>query len=166
MKIVLLLLCVAFAGCGTKTNEDIAKDLITEKLKTSLPDFKNYEAVNFGALGTAFLPYEETDQYITNSKALNDCKDSITVLEKMIKENKTASTAGDTYKERLQQLLDSIKAKNERNNAYKQAYTPEKLFKMPHSYIVKDKSGLGKRTEDEFYIDKDLKRVVKVHKVY
>jgi predicted small lipoprotein YifL len=29
MKIVLLLLCVALAGCGAKSKEDIDKDLIT-----------------------------------------------------------------------------------------------------------------------------------------
>lgn len=166
MKIVLLLLCVAFAGCGAKSNEDIARDLITEKLKTTLPAFENYESVNFGTMGTAFLPYEETDQYKANSKALNDYKDSVAVLEKMIRENKPASTEEGKYKERMLQLMDSSKAINERNNEAKQGYTPEKLFKMTHSYILKDKSGPEKKTEEEFYFDKDLKKVVKVNKVY
>ncbi|MEP7106374.1 MAG: hypothetical protein ABI760_00300 [Ferruginibacter sp.] len=163
MKIGILLLCVAFAGCGAKSNEDIAKDLIREKLKTSLPDFNNYESLNFGTLGKAFLPYEETDRHIANLKALNIYKDSITALEKIIKENKTASPESS---KRLQQLLDSTKAISERNNAEKQAYTPENLFKITHAYKIKDKSGLEKKTEEEFYFDKDLKRVVKIHKVY
>ena len=166
MKIVLLLLCVAFAGCGAKSNEDIAKDLIKEKLKTSLADFNMYESVNFGTLGTAFLPYEETEQNIANVKGINECKDSILVLEKLISENKTASPAIAGYKIRLQQLQDSTTAKSERNNSAKQGYTPEKLFKLTHAYILKDKSGMEKKTEEEFYFDKDLKRVVKVHKVY
>ena len=164
MKIVWLLLCVAFAGCGAKSNEDIAKDLIKEKLKTSLPDFNMYESVNFGTLGTAFLPYEETDQSMTNVKAINDCKDSIVVLEKLISENASPSSA--SYKTRLQEFKDSTTAKSERNNTAKQGYTPEKLFKLTHGYILKDKSGVEKKTEEEFYFDKDLKRVVKVHRVY
>ena len=166
MKIILLVICIVFAGCGGKTNEDIAKDLVKEKLKTTLPDYNNYESVNFGALGMAFLPYEETDQYIVNSRALKDYKDSITVLEKLVKENKVVSTDVNDYKKRLQQLMDSSGALNARNNEGKQAYTPEKLFKISHAYKIKDKSGLEKKTEDEFYFDKDLKRVVKVHKVY
>lgn len=165
MKIIWFLLGIALTGCGPKSNEDQAKDLITEKLKTSLPDFNNYESVNFSALGTAFLPYEETSQYITNSKDLINFKDSIAVVENLIKENKTPST-GDNYKQKLQQLQDSIMAKNERYNSYKQGYTPEKLFKMSHAYLIKNNSGLEKKTEVEFYFDKELKRVVKVHKVY
>jgi hypothetical protein len=157
---------MAFAGCGAKSNEDIAKDLIREKLKADLPDFNdNYKAVNYGTLGTASLPYEETDRYITNGKVLKLWKDSISFLEKMIKENKNAP-GSDKYKARLQQLQDSTKVKNEKNSADKQSYIPEKLFKISHAYEVKDNSGVVKRTEDEFYFDKDLKRVVKVHKVY
>ncbi|MBC7886866.1 MAG: hypothetical protein H7Z13_03195 [Ferruginibacter sp.] len=166
MKIIYLLLCIAFTGCGPKSNEDIAKELIKEKLKTSLPDFNNYESANFGRMGKAFLPYEETGQYITNLKALNNCKDSITLLEKMIKENKNGSTGGVSNNERLQQLLDSTRALNDRNNSARQSYTPEQLFKMSHAYTVKDKAGLEIKTEDEFYFDKDLTKVLKVHKVY
>lgn len=165
MKIVWLLLCIAFAGCGPKSNEEIAKDLITEKLKTTLPDFKDYESVNFGALGSASLPYEETDQYVANSKAIKDCNDSIASLEILIKENKTASSAG-SYNSRLQELKDSIRAKGERNATGKQSYTPEKLFKMSHAYTLKDKAGLDKKIEEEFYMDKDLKKVLKVRRVY
>jgi len=162
MKIVWLLLCIVFAGCGPKSNEEIAKDLITEKLKTTLPDFKDYESVNFGALGSASLPYEETEQYVANSKAIKACNDS---LEIMLKEYKAASAA-NTYSSRLQELKDSVQAKSERNATAKQSYTPEKLFKMSHSYTVKDKAGLDKKTEEEFYFDKEMKKVLKVRKVY
>jgi hypothetical protein len=164
MKIVLLFLCVALAGCGAKSNEDIAKDLIREKLKTTLPDFNNYESVNFGTMGTAYLAFEETDQAISNSKALGIYKDSVALLEKTISESKTA--AADNYKVRLQQLQDSMKTISERNNASKQTYIPEKIFKLTHAYIVKDKSGIEKKTEEAFYFDKDFKRIVKVNKIY
>lgn len=166
MKIVLLALCIAFAGCGAKSNEDIAKDLVNEKLKTTLPDFSKYESLNFGALGKAFLPFEETSQYISNKKALTAYKDSMAVLEKMIKEKKTTPPAGATYQERLQQLQDSINALNERNHTARQTYTPEQLFKITHAYIIKDDAGPDKKTEQEFYFDKDLKKVLKFHKVY
>ncbi len=166
MKIVWLLICIVFAGCGPKSNEDIAKDLITEKLKTSLPDFENYESVNFGMMGTAFQPYEETDQYIASSTAIKACKDSVILLEKLISENKSTSTETETYRNSLKKLQDSISVKNKRNSAAKQGYTPKEIFKISHTYIIKDKSGQEKKTEDEFYIDKELKKVLKVHKVY
>jgi hypothetical protein len=153
--------CAVLAGCGPKSNEEIVKDLISAKMKSSLPDFSKYESVNFGTMGTAFLPYEETDQSVANIKEINACKDSIAVVEKLINENKTPA-----YQERLKQLTDSVTAKSDRNNTAKQGYTPEKLFKMSHAYILKSDAGVEKKTEEEFYIDKDLKKVVKVHKVY
>ncbi|MEJ7588849.1 MAG: hypothetical protein WKI04_14930 [Ferruginibacter sp.] len=167
MKIVFLLVCIAFAGCGGKTNEDIARELVEAKLKTSLAgNNMKYEPVNFGKLGTAFLAYEETEGNIANSRSLNNYKDSITNLEKLISETKTSSLTINTYRLRLKQVLDSTKAISERNNTGKRGYTPEKLFKISHAYKLKDKSGITKQTEEEFYIDKDLTKVVKVHKVY
>ena len=157
MKIIWVLLCIVIAGCGAKSNEDIAKELITENLKTTLPEFKNYESVNFGTLGSASLPYGETDQSRDNLKVIQQWKDSVTLLEK---------TTPGSYQAKISQLQDSIKTASERNSATKQSYLPEKLFKLSHAYILKDASGQEKKTEDEFYFDKDLKKVVKVHKVY
>ena len=83
-------------------------------------------------------------------------------MEKMIQEK----TAIENYPVKMQQLQDSIKTTSERNSTAKQSYLPEKLFKLSHAYILKDASGVGKKTEEEFYFDKDLKKVIKVHKVY
>jgi hypothetical protein len=162
-KIAFLLFCAFFASCGSKTNEDLAKELIKQKLKTSLPDFSKYSSLNFGTMGTAFLPYEETNQYKANKKALSDCKDSIAALEKIIRENKAAENAS---RESLQQLIGRANAKSESNRSDKQGYVPEKLFKLTHAYTIEDETGAGKKTEDEFFIDKDFKQVVKVIKVY
>jgi len=138
----------------------MAKDLITEKLKTSLPDFSKYESLNFGTLGLAALPYEETEQSKSAVKSLNVYKDSIAGLERLIKEDKTA--VGGVYHERILQLQDSIKIIRERNSEAKQAYTPEKLYRMTHAYTLKDGAGEAKKKEDEFYIDKDFKKIVKM----
>jgi hypothetical protein len=165
MKIVMLLICVALAGCGAKSKEDIAKDLITEKLKTTLPDFNQYESLNFGTMGTASLTYEETDQYKNNLKALNQCKDSVTLLEKLIKENNSPALTVN-YQQLLKQLQDSAIAKNERNKIAKQSYTPEKLFKLSHAYLLKAASGPDVKKEEYFFIDEGLKKVVKVQKVF
>ncbi|MEP7142036.1 MAG: hypothetical protein ABI707_04155 [Ferruginibacter sp.] len=168
MKKILLFLSIAFAGCGAKTNEDIAKDLIAERLKTTLPDFNNYEALNYGTMGKAFLPYEETDQYIKNTKAVQMFKDSISILQQLITAKKTASADGTDvkYKERMQQLLDSAKLKNDTINSGKRVYIPEQLFKLTHAYKVKDKSGVEKTTEEAYYFDKDFKKIQKVQKIY
>jgi len=165
MKIILLLLCVAFAGCGAKTKEDIAKDLITEKLKTSLPDFNQYESLNFGTIGTASLPYEETDRYKNNLKELNQYKDSVALLQKLILENATPSNT-TTYLIQIKELKDSVSSKNERNKIIKQSYTPEKLFKLSHAYLIKAASGPDVKKEEYFFIDEGLKKVIKVQKVY
>ncbi|MEO6550261.1 MAG: hypothetical protein ABIN94_19815 [Ferruginibacter sp.] len=159
MKKVWVLVTIVFMGCGAKSNEEIAKDLIKEKLKSSLPNAKGYEPVNFGALGTAFMPYEESAGYIGNMKHIKVYKDSADLLQK-------TTVLDNSGKKKLEVILDSIKAKNQRNSAEKQSYVPGKLFKMTHDYTVKDETGIEKKTEDEFYFDKDLKSVVKVHKVY
>lgn len=165
MRLVLLFLCVALTSCGAKSKEDIAKDLITEKLKTTLPDFNQYESLNFGTLGTASLPYEETDQYKINLKALNQCKDSITLLQKLINENIVSANL-PTYQQIVKQLQDSTLAKSERNKISKQSYVPEKLFKVSHAYLIKSASGPDVKKEEYFYIDEALQKVIKVQKLY
>ena len=165
MKIILLLLCIALAGCGAKSKEDIAKDLITEKLKTTLPDFNQYESLNFGTMGTASLPYEETDKYKNNLKELNQYKDSVALLEKLIQENATPSNT-TTYLLQIKHLQDSVIAKNEKNKITKQSYTPEKLFKLSHAYLIKAASGPDVKKEEFFFIDEGLKKVIKIQKVY
>lgn len=166
MKIGYCLLLVAvLTGCGPKSDEEKAHDLVTENLKTTLPDFSSYSSLNFGALGTAFLPYEETSQYLDYKKALTAYSDSVAVLQKLIQADSVAAAA-KTYKERIQVLQDSSAAQSERNKIAKQGYTPEKLFKLTHAYNLSFKDGTEKKTEAEFFLDKDLTKVVKVHKLY
>jgi len=157
-----LLLCVAFTACGPKSNKEKAMEVVIANLKTSLPESAHYNPLNFGALGTASLPYEETSQYLDHKKLMNQYSDSILLLQKMI----TADATAAGYKERLQQLQDSSAAKSERNKIAKQSYIPEKLFKLTHAYTVDDKDDIEHKTESEFFIDKELTRVVKMHKVY
>jgi len=159
------LLCAVFVGCGPKSNEEKAHDLVIENLKITLPDFSSYTSLNFGALGTAFLPYEETSQYLAYKKAVAGYSDSILVLQKMIQADSTAAIA-KTYKERIQMLQDSSTAQSEINKTARQGYTPEKLFKLTHAYNLSFKDGTEKKTEAEFFLDKDLTKVVKVHKLY
>ncbi len=160
-----LLLCIVFTACGPKSNKEKAMDAVREHLKTTLPDFDKYAALNFGELGTASLPYEETSQYVAHKKSINECRDSILLLQKMISADSTSAPAA-AYKVRLQQLQDSSIAKNERNKIARQGYTPEKLFKLTHAYTLKDQDGNDKKTEAEFFIDEDLTRVVKMNKLY
>ena len=156
-----LLLCIAFTGCGPKSNEDKAMELVTENLKKTLPDFNKYTSLNFGKLGSASLPYEETSEYLAYKKTMKEYSDSILVLQKLITTG--SSTA---LQQRLQQLQDSSLAKNEANKNIRQGYTPEKLYKLTHAYTLKDGDGNEKKTEAAFFIDKDFTRVVKVEKLY
>ena len=160
MKIIMLLLVVVLAGCGANSNEEIAKDLVAQKLKDSLRDFNSYKPVSFGNLGTASLLYEESDTYLANMKALKPVKDSIVILELLVKTNSSAA-----YTQRLQQLNDSATALTTANKTQKQAYTPEKLFKLNHTYTLQDKAGPEVKSEAAFFMDKDLKKVVKVVKI-
>ena len=140
-------------------------DVITENLKTTLPDFNKYTSLNFGPLGSASLPYEETSQYLNYKKTLIVYRDSMLLLQKMISADSTAP-AVKGYRQTLQQLQDSTTAKNEWNKTTRQGYTPEKLFKITHAYTLKDQDGNDKKTESAFFIDKDLTKVVKVEKNY
>lgn len=168
MKKIFLFLIIAIAGCGAKTTDDKAKELITAYLKTSLPNFNSYESLNFGTMELAFLPYEETATYVSNLKAIQALKDSADILQQLIQ----AKTAGSTdsfkelYKIRRQQLLDSAISKNDFIHAGKRIYVPEQLPKISHAYIIKDKSGEEKKTEEAYYFDKDFKKIIKVKKIY
>jgi hypothetical protein len=166
MKIIYwLLLCIAFTGCGPKSDEEKAMDLVRENLKTTLPDFNNYSSLNFGKMGTASLPYEETSQYLAYKKSITQYKDSMLLLQKLITADSVSATAA-ANKVRLQELRDSSTAQNERNKIARQGYTPEKLYKLTHAYNLKDQYGNDKKTEAEFFIDEHFTKVVKMHKLY
>ena len=92
-KLLLALIIVGFTGCA-KTNEDIARELIHERLKTTLPDFENYEPVNHGKLGKAFLPYEETDLYVAHFKSIGAKEDSIKLFQSRL--NSTPAVSNDS----------------------------------------------------------------------
>ena len=163
-----MIVWVAFAGCGEKTNEDIAKELITESLKATLPDFKDYESVNFGTMGKAFLPFEETGLFVTNTQAIKIYEDSLAILQQSITDNKNDATSNTVaiVNENILRLQDSIKAKNELIAVTKRSYTPEELFKITHGYKLKDKSGKPVSVEEAYYFDKDFKGIVKMKKVF
>lgn len=160
MKIILLLACIAFAGCGAKSNEEKAKELVQETLKAKLPDFNSYESISYGPLGNASQSFEETDGYKAAVEAVHTYQDSLATADKLLKEN--AATYG---KEKLQLWQDSIKAINERKSVAKQAYLPEKLYKMKHAYKFKSKPGVETTNEEEYYFDQEVTKVVKVRKL-
>jgi len=168
MKKILLFLAIAVAGCGAKTNDDKAQELITEYLKTNLPDFKNYESLNFGTMELAFLPYEETETYVSGLKAIQAMKDSADILQQLVQANTAgpASSSNELYKTRRQQLLDSAQATKDFVYAGKRVYIPEQLPKITHAYLIKEKSTGEKKSEDAFYFDKDFKKIIKVKKIY
>ncbi len=168
MKKILLIVCIAFAGCGAKTNEDRAKELITQSLKAKLPDFKDYESVNFGTMGKAFLPFEETRLFVSNTQAIKNYTDSLAILQQSIDDTKNpgAPNTVTVVKEAIQRLQDSIKVKKENIAVSKSSYTPEELFKITHGYTLKDKNGKPVPVEEAYYFDKDFKGVVKMKKVY
>ncbi len=168
MKNILLIVCIAFAGCGAKTNEDIAKELITVRLKAKLPDFNDYESVNFGTMGKAFLPFEESELFVTSKKMIKNYEDSLVILQQSVNDTKDAPTSDNakTVTETILRLQDSIKAKNEIIAVNKRTYTPEELYKITHGYTLKDKTGRPVPVEEAYYFDKDFKGIVKVKKVY
>jgi hypothetical protein len=162
MKLVgYLLLGVMMCGCGPKSNEEKAMAAVTENLRTTLPDFSKYSSLNFGPLGTASLPYEETSEYLLYKKAMVIYSDSILALQKILATDSSAAN-----KQRLQQLQDSSAAKKAAAQIVRQGYTPEKLYKITHAYTLTDKDGNDKKTESAFYINKDFSKVVKVEKLY
>jgi len=162
MKLVgYLLLGIIISGCGPKSNEEKAMYTVRENLKTTLPDFSKYSSLNFGELGTASLPFEETSEYLLYQKEMKTYSDSILVLQKLLMTDSSAAN-----KQQLQQLVDSSTAKKAANKIIRQGYTPEKLYKITHAYTVKDDDGNEKKTESAFFIDKDFTRVVKVEKIY
>ncbi len=160
MKRILLFLFIAVAGCGGKTHEDIAQELITKRIKDSLPPDTKYEALNYGTMGKAFLAYEETSQYARNTSSLQQLKDSLELLKKT--ETNNAAPA----KEQIARLTHNIEAINDSIQSGKRAYVPEQIFKMSHAYKITDPSGVTKTKEDAYYIDAQFTRIIKVQKIY
>ncbi len=161
-KLLLVLIVAGLAGCA-KTNEDIAKDLIHERLKTTLPDFDKYESVNHGKLGKAFLPFEETDTYVATEKSIKAQTDSITMIEARLAGTPAVSPDSATwYKQTLAQLQSSRQALREGIGSGKMAYVPQQLFKLTHTYKIKEASGIEKSSEDAYYFDTAVTRIIKV----
>ena len=164
-KLLMMLLVVAAAGCA-KTNTDIAKDLIQERLKATLPDYDKYESVNHGELGKAFLPYEETDLYVSNTKAIKAKDDSIAIYQGRLAS--TPPISGDSsawYKQQVTQLEKNIQALRDSIGSGKMAYVPQQLFKLTHSYKIKSDDAKETITEDAYYFDTAVTRIVKVRRI-
>lgn len=154
-------LCFVFTGCA-KTNDDLAKDLIMEKLSTQLPDVNSYESISFSSIGSSFLSFEETERYINNARVIMAFKDSAYVLQQITQgKSYSSGDSGLLVKQRIQQLLDSARIYDSLIRPEKRAYTPEKLFKITHSYKAKDISGIDNNYKREYYFDKDFKKIIK-----
>ena len=164
-KLLMMLLVVAVAGCA-KTNTDIAKDLIQERLKATLPDYDKYESVNHGELGKAFLPYEETDLYVSNTKAIKAQGDSIAIYQaRLASTPPITSDSSAWYKQQVTQLENSIQALRDSLGSGKMAYVPQQLFKLTHSYKIKSDAAKETITEDAYYFDTAVTRIVKVRRI-
>ena len=164
-KLLIMLLVVAVAGCA-KTNTDIAKDLIQERLKATLPDYDKYESVNHGELGKAFLPYEETDLYVSNTKAIKAQGDSIAMYQaRLASTPPLTSDSSAWYKQQVTQLEKNIQALRDSISGAKMAYVPQQLFKLTHSYKIKAGDGTETLTEDAYYFDTAVTRIVKVRPI-
>ena len=164
-KLLLMLLIVTVAGCA-KTNTDIAKDLIQERLKATLPDYDKYEPVNHGVLGKAFLPYEETDLYVSRTKAVKAQGDSIAMYQaRLASTPPITSDSSAWYKQQVAQLEKNIQALRDSISGGKMAYVPQQLFKLTHSYKIKSDDAIETITEDAYYFDTAVTRIVKVRRI-
>lgn len=164
-KLLLVLVIASLAGCA-KTNEDIAKELIHERLKTTLPDFDKYESVNHGKLGKAFLPYEETDGYVAHHKTIKAQGDSIALYQaRLASTPPVSSDSAAWYKQQVTQLESNSQALRDSVNNGKMAYVPQQLFKLTHSYKIKNASGTEEVTEDAYYFDTAVTRIIKVARI-
>lgn len=64
MKKLTVVLFIALVACS-QSKEEKAKSLIKENMKTSMNDFKSYEAVEFGKLDSTYTSYHNDENYIS-----------------------------------------------------------------------------------------------------
>lgn len=159
-KMLFVLACIVLAQCSSPSHEDMAKALIKERLRTTLPDFASYESIDYGTMGKAFLAFEETGSYKQSQAALKLLKDS---AEKLQQKNTAINTTSVSLQ--IQQLQDSVKQKSHAIDSAKRTYDPQKLFKMAHGYKAKDSSGKINIYHTEYYFDLDFKGIVKENKI-
>jgi hypothetical protein len=144
-------------GMRGKSHEEIAQELITKRIKDSLPpDFK-YESAqlwNYGQGIPKLRRIRASTLVILSS--LQQMKDSLEML-------KQAVPAGN---EQTARLTHNIEAINDSIQSGKGYHVPEQIFKMSHAYKITDASGVTKTKEDAYYIDAQFTRIIKVQKVY
>lgn len=132
-----------------------------------MPNFENYESVNHGKLGKAFLPYEETETYVANSGRVKTMRDSITMLQDLTRSGRPGATPDSLaiYTQRLESLTARTTALQDSLNSRKMAYEPQQLYRLTHSYKMKSQPGKPKVIEDAYYFDTAFTRIIKVTKV-
>ena len=148
--LVFLLASVLLFSCGTQSNEDRAKNLIKEYMKTKLDDPASYEAVEFSELIPDSTSYFEDPVY----EVLEKQQDSLRKAES------DSWFDPDSNGKGLEILQAQIELE-EQIHAFEQSYQrqPNGKYFMRHHYRAKNKYGALELQYNIFCFDEDVSMI-------
>jgi hypothetical protein len=175
MKKFVFICCLLLCCIGCISQEQRAKKLIKEELRTTLHDFKSYEAVTFGSLDSIFTDFTDTP---TGDSIFKEMNNRASILKMKISEtNEALDDYKNEYNERLQEYYRerAIKKYNElqilREEVDKDPdillelisnHVPEfKGWKMNHSFRSKTLGSNYKLAHQVYYFNIEISKITK-----
>lgn len=168
--ITLTLIAIAITACSV-SNEQKAKQLIKDHLKSTMNDYSSYEPIEFSQLDTVYSSYYEDSTYKVINRCYESSNEFLKTIEKYIEDaNEFNSRIGrivdrrgmafEKYLPETKNKVDSLSVamKNFRHN-YKPKMTG---FSMNHKMRGKNAFGANVVNEMVFFFDNSLSKVTDV----
>lgn len=135
----ILSLSILFAACNSQ--EDKAKLLVKDFLRTELDDFNRYEAVSWGKLEKVENVLEQDKQYIEQKELVEKCLTNV-----------TEATDPD-IKEGAQNRYNQEKTKLDKYVTNYKLHIEGPYYRIEHTYRTPNKVGALELETDYFTID-------------
>ena len=161
--IIMLLVLPMLASCTSP--EKKAQDMITNHLKETIVNFDRYNPLSWGELQPVDVLIEHYDVYLAAKEGVETQERRIKEMDDMIKKAlelgipkdhehvKQMESMKETCEERLRFFESDLKS-------VVSAFPYIDGYSMKHSYEWVNALGETVKTDETFYFDKDLKKVV------
>ena len=164
-KFLLTLMAIVPMLIACSSPEKKAQDLITNHLKETIVNFDRYNPLSWGELEPVDVLIEHYDEYLMAKRNVETQEGRIKEMDDMIKKALELGMSKDD--------VNVMRMESEKETVERRARTAEAEVKavvnsfpyiegysMKHSYEWVNALGETVKTDEIFYFDKDLKKVV------